>query len=630
VRYGSRLGGTLLAGFLALLPASSFAALFSDTEFDLASYDVVVFATKGGNPMFAYDRELAGGNPGAWLRMQIAPPGVSGSTSIGMFLWKQAYDPDPADPARPAIGTLDFAGDDICLVPDAAGGQCYSTGLVVEQDGDYWTYGVRLAADLFWSHATKHGIRPRELSNIGRCADPSVICPNGGAMIRFKPDFSANAPPLRFGFYTARSGVLPTPHGRDNWSVRVNPVCAVDADCDDGDPCTVDTCVAGACEAQDRCRVPGPSVRAGVFAHGMTGGVTTDTRDDEEKSPVTGLGDTAMAQAASTAPAGANGEAASSLAGGLRAKADASLLGPGELVGATATARHIRTFDVTGNPGPPPPTFDVDLLLFVDGALTIRSAINATTPNDIGASVAFDVFVTDGSGMPLANFQRAANLVGFSNLFFPPGYPTPTWETSFGPDSDPDPLTHTRATSYSELTRRTITLGNPPRIAVEMRLTAEAHTTPALPPWLAISNFFDTASVQVSSPDPGVVLTEVDPGTTTTTLPARATLTIDDVRTGARGRGTIRTHCTLTDPSTRKGAKCAVQGRTDGPVAVTKTIRHRFNKRGIAKAVLKLNREGRQRLLADGTLTVSVLATVTERGGQTTSLQAVATLGDVP
>lgn len=55
-------------------------------------------------------------------------------------------------------------------------------------------------------------------------------------------------------------------------------------------------------------------------------------------------------------------------------------------------------------------------------------------------------------------------------------------------------------------------------------------------------------------------------------------------------------------------------------------FRHRFNKRGIAKAVLKLNREGRQRLLAAGTLTVTVVATVTERNGPTTSLQAVTVL----
>jgi hypothetical protein len=370
-------------------------------------------------------------------------------------------------------------------------------------------------------------------------------------------------------------------------------------------------------------------VRATVLAQGTQGGVTTDARADEEKSPAASLTDTATAQAPSSMPTGANGQAASSLAGGLRAKADASLFDPGEFVGATATARHTRTFDVSGGSGPPPSTFDVNLLLAVDGTLTLRSTINATTPLEIGASVAFDVFVTDGSGNPLATFQRLANLRGFDDLFIPPIYSTPTWAGSFGPDSDPDPLTLTRPTSYTELTTRTISLGTLPRIAVEMRLTAEAHTTPALPAWLAISNFFDTASVQVSSPDPAVVLTEVDPAlsTTTTTLPGRASLTIDEVRTKSRGRGTIRAHCTLADPSTRKGAKCELEGLADGTVTVTKRIRHRFNKRGIAKAVLKLNREGRQRLLAGGTLTVSVVAAVTERDGSTTSLQAVALLG---
>jgi hypothetical protein len=65
-------------------------------------------------------------------------------------------------------------------------------------------------------------------------------------------------------------------------------------------------------------------------------------------------------------------------------------------------------------------------------------------------------------------------------------------------------------------------------------------------------------------------------------------------------------------------------------IALTKPVRQRFNKRGIANVVLKLNRAGRQALLADGTLTVAVLATVTERSGPTTSLQAVATLGGAP
>jgi hypothetical protein len=638
MRYTSLFHAALLAGILTLLPASSFGVLLSDNEFDLASYDVVLFATTGGTPAFDYNRETFGGNPGAWMRMRISQPGVSGSTSVGIFLWKQAYDPDPLDPARPAIGTLDFEGDDICLDPEVSI-QCYSTGLVVEQEGDYWIRNVRLAEDQFWARAARHGIRPAELSRIGHCDNPSVICPNGTAMVRAQPDFSANAPPLRFGFYTARSGGRTSYHGRDNWSVRVNPACAADADCDDADPCTVDACVAGACEAQNTCAVPGPSVRAEVLAQGTIGGVTTDVRNTEEKSPVTGLGDTANAQAASVMPAGATGQAGASLAGGLRAKADATLLGPGEFVGATATARHVRTFDVTGSPGPPPPTFDVNLLLFVDGRLSIRSAINSTTPNDIGASVAFDVFLTDGSGQALGNFQRFARLRQFNDLFFPVSYPTATWMSSFGANSDPDPLTITRATSYSELVTRTITLGNPPRIAVEMRLTAEAHTTPALPQWSAIANFFDTASVQVSSPDARVVLTEVDPSvtttpttsTTSTTLPARATLTIDGVRTGARGRGTIRARCVLADPANRKGASCRLQGRvpdaTSGePVAVTKVVRHRFDKRGVAKALLALNREGRRRRLAGGTLTVLVLATVAERGGTTTSLQAAAVL----
>jgi hypothetical protein len=46
------------------------AVVLADTEFDLSNYDVMPFATQGGNPPWEYSRELSGGNPGAWMRMR--------------------------------------------------------------------------------------------------------------------------------------------------------------------------------------------------------------------------------------------------------------------------------------------------------------------------------------------------------------------------------------------------------------------------------------------------------------------------------------------------------------------------------------------------------------------------------
>jgi hypothetical protein len=92
-----------------------------------------------------------------------------------------------------------------------------------------------------------------------------------------------------------------------------------------------------------------------------------------------------------------------------------------------------------------------------------------------------------------------------------------------------------------------------------------------------------------------------------------------------------KARCTLVDPSTRKGAKCVLQG--SGWIlteVLTKRVRSRFNKYGIAKASLKLNAAGRAILRANGTLAVGVGATVTERDGTTTHLLARVDFGGAP
>jgi hypothetical protein len=373
-------------------------------------------------------------------------------------------------------------------------------------------------------------------------------------------------------------------------------------------------------------------VKAEVHAVGTITGVTTPTDVVQEKRPPADLTDAAMAQAASS-PAGAVGEARSSLAGGLGAKASASLLSPGEFVGAAAIASHTRVFDVTSSSGPLPATFDVQLLLNVDGELTTISDVNSTPATDLAATVVFGAYVADGGGMPLARFERTAWLVAGNVLGFPFGYPTSDWQDSFGPDGDPDPFVITRPMNYLEFVTRTVAVHTPPRIAVEMRLTAEAHTTPALPQRTAISNFYDTATVQVSSLTPGVVLTEVDPAatttttstSTTTTLPPRVSLLIDGITATPKGRVKILTRCVLLDPSALRGASCklvATSPATEGR-KITKSVRRPFDESGSAAITLSLNKRGRKQLVRDGGLVVNVTGRVTERSGAATDLEAV-------
>lgn len=502
---------------------------FTDSTFDDTDWQVLVFSyrdTGGALPGGSVQAtQQPGGNPGTMRQVRneipAAPSPSEFATVAGVHLRAGAtYDPSAQGP----IGSITYQED----ARNFLIGQL--SGLAIRQSGRVYYTQAGIHTSTAWGPIVQQAIVPDVFYEL--TAD--------GAIPESKPDFSAAGAPLEVGFLRASSngpgaGAYAVVAAIDNWKVKIYPPCATNADCEDGDSCTIDTCAPDGCRTVDTCVVPGPSVRADVLAQGRVDGVTTDTPSFQEKRPPASLTDTARAEAASTSPAGSAGEAAASLAGGLRAQASATLLPPGQSVSVQATASHVRTFDVVSRTGgPPPTTFDVNLLLWADGTLTIRSGVGSPLPLAVSAGVTLRASITDGNGPQLTSFERSASLRSdrFGTHLNVQSFETPTWFDSFGPDSDPDINAITRPVQYSEFVTRTVSLGTPARIAVEMALIADASSTPNVPQWVAISNFFDTASLQVYSTDPEVVLIEVDPAACPGDCDGNGMVTVDELILG--------------------------------------------------------------------------------------------------
>jgi hypothetical protein len=254
---------------LALLPLLLFAGRvdgappFTDGDFAPADWEIVVLSFKSSGGAFPGGAVTAsqepGGYPGTLRRindMIIAAPSASEFSSTWGVHFKSGAVWDPM--TQGPIGTLDYDEDALLFAP-AGDGQL--TGLAIRQGGVVYVHPVGVTPDVVWTHKSEAGITAAELYELN----------DAGQLFTSHPDFSVSGAPVQFGFLRANSngnggGAYTLSGAIDNWSVRVNPICLTDQDCDDGDTCTTDTCPGGvgvcvrtplSCGDTDPCTIDG-------------------------------------------------------------------------------------------------------------------------------------------------------------------------------------------------------------------------------------------------------------------------------------------------------------------------------------------------------------------------------------
>jgi hypothetical protein len=267
VTLGSILALALVADVVRAAPV-----VFTDGDLLDASWsDLVTYSFEGssgvtipGGSVSAHQQ--SGGDPGTFREVTDniakAPSATTYATVYGMhFRAGATYDPASQGP----VATVDYAEDAKLLV---GGGDGQATGIALRQGGQIWIFQVGTTPEKAWTPKGRKAIKASDFAPLNDTGFPAV-----GP----KPDFSAGGGPIGFGFFRGNSTGLggsayTIVAGIDNWSVRVNPPCATAAECDDGDGCTTDACVSGACSSTpidcndgDACTTD--SCTAGACAH---------------------------------------------------------------------------------------------------------------------------------------------------------------------------------------------------------------------------------------------------------------------------------------------------------------------------------------------------------------------------
>lgn len=234
-------------GLCVATPVSAGVATFRDGTFADSDWTVVVasFRSTGGalagGSIVATQKQL-GGNPGAMWEMAMVVPTLplgEGAETVGVHIRMGAtYDPATQGP----IASIDYLEDSMARPTPPISRRAYSSGPAVRQNGRTYA-AVGPAAGALpdqWVPFSSPGIVREMFAEL----TPDGWVPDAN------PDLSGSGASLELGYVT-RTGV--GGDGRiDNWTVRVNPACAVDQDCDDGDPCTTETCSGGVCAAVDQ------------------------------------------------------------------------------------------------------------------------------------------------------------------------------------------------------------------------------------------------------------------------------------------------------------------------------------------------------------------------------------------
>jgi hypothetical protein len=186
--------------------------VLQDTEFQPADWQASATASPATNgPTHSEERVTQGGASGAWRRMLHTMPAGPSELTVVHLATSQAYDPS----VQGAIYVID--AEEACIeAGNTTSTYQVSSQLLLEQAGRRYVFGLRRCSPGVWYTSVISSLLARDFALFDGPACPAAqTC----------PDFSATAPPLRFGYVRrsqATAGVGGTiTHGVDNWKVTV-------------------------------------------------------------------------------------------------------------------------------------------------------------------------------------------------------------------------------------------------------------------------------------------------------------------------------------------------------------------------------------------------------------------------
>lgn len=189
----------------------------SDSTFNPADWTVIEVVEGGASQINR--QESTGGHPGAFRFMQHVLPSPPSPTDVGRIQVTHIYEAASFDPAtQGAIDRLGFSEDvGLLNLPYASAFVASSPALV--QDGQAYraaSFGLQEGAT-GWTRGLSFNLRAEDFIALDDSA--------------YKPDFSENGAPIKFGFWRShtRVGDIPVPyrqnltinHGIDNFSVTI-------------------------------------------------------------------------------------------------------------------------------------------------------------------------------------------------------------------------------------------------------------------------------------------------------------------------------------------------------------------------------------------------------------------------
>lgn len=206
-------GGTVVAAASSRLAVSpSPAVVFQDGEFDSANWQVSVISDPPNNGASHTELQVSdAGNPAAHRRMTHTFPASQKSLGVMNLSASAVYEPAMSG----AILSIDYS-EDCALI--SAGNRLFQVypDLLIEQAGR--RFRPRALASACTSPAWTSVDKAASLV----AADFDLLDGAACGAAQACPDFSASAPPIRFGFVRfAGANATPTVHGIDNWKVRV-------------------------------------------------------------------------------------------------------------------------------------------------------------------------------------------------------------------------------------------------------------------------------------------------------------------------------------------------------------------------------------------------------------------------
>lgn len=203
--------GSVLSSRGHLTVSATPGIVFADGEFQPTDWIVSPLPDPGQIAFVHTDERLTlGGNQGAFRKMVFQVPQGAGSARLFYALRAAVYDPA----SQGAIVVIDYAED--CIALQASETTYTDSTLVIEQAGRRYLADLSsTCVSTSWSTvAGRASLRVQDFVFVDGPA-----CTTGASCL----DFSASAPPLRFGYRRIAFGTAGDviAHGIDNWKVTV-------------------------------------------------------------------------------------------------------------------------------------------------------------------------------------------------------------------------------------------------------------------------------------------------------------------------------------------------------------------------------------------------------------------------